>query len=127
MGNELLNEENIKEKEPEDYTNDFLKYGLITKKGEEKSNDDNYILMPNLSNPEDGKKNNISLFGVFDGHNSDFVPNYLNKNIHKFYEKEILNINKNNFKTKIEEIFKNIDKELKGDKKKEKRRRKSRK
>ena len=120
MGNELLNEENIKEKEPEDYTNDFLKYGLITKKGEEKSNDDNYILMPNLSNPEDGKKNNISLFGVFDGHNSDFVPNYLNKNIHKFYEKEILNINKNNFKTKIEEIFKNIDKELKGDKKKEK-------
>ena len=47
MGNELLNEENIKEKEPEDYTNDFLKYGLITKKGEEKSNDDNYILMPN--------------------------------------------------------------------------------
>ena len=120
MGNELLNEENIKEKEPEDYTNDFLKYGLITKKGEEKSNDDNYILMPNLLNPEDGKKNNISLFGVFDGHNSDFVPNYLNKNIHKFYEKEILNINKNNFKTKIEEIFKNIDKELKGDKKKEK-------
>ena len=120
MGNELLNKENIKEKEPEDYTNDFLKYGLITKKGEEKSNDDNYILMPNLSNPEDGKKNNISLFGVFDGHNSDFVPNYLNKNIHKFYEKEILNINKNNFKTKIEEIFKNIDKELKGDKKKEK-------
>ena len=120
MGNELLNEENIKEKEPEDYTNDFLKYGLITKKGEEKSNDDNYILIPNLSNPEDGKKNNISLFGVFDGHNSDFVPNYLNKNIHKFYEKEILNINKNNFKTKIEEIFKNIDKELKGDKKKEK-------
>jgi serine/threonine protein phosphatase PrpC len=117
MGNELLNEEDKKDKEPKnDYSNDFIKYGVVTKRGEEKSYDDNYLLIPKLSIPEDPKKNDFSLFGVFDGHNSGFLPESLVKNVPKFYEKEILNINKDNYKTKIEEIFKNIDKEFKPNK-----------
>ena len=116
MGNELLNEEDKKDKEPKNDSNDFIKYGVVTKRGEEKSYDDNYLLIPKLSIPEDPKKNDFSLFGVFDGHNSGFLPESLVKNVPKFYEKEILNINKDNYKTKIEEIFKNIDKEFKPNK-----------
>ena len=116
MGNELLNEEDKKDKEPKNDSNDFIRYGVVTKRGEEKSYDDNYLLIPKLSIPEDPKKNDFSLFGVFDGHNSGFLPESLVKNIPKFYEKEILNINKDNYKTKIEEIFKNIDKEFKPNK-----------
>ena len=116
MGNELLNKEDKNVEESKDDSNDFIKYGVVTKKGEEKSNDDNYLLMPNLLTPEEGKKNEFSLFGVFDGHNSGFIPKCLVKNVPKFYENEILNINKNNYKIKIEEIFKNIDKEFKPEK-----------
>ena len=116
MGNELLNEEDKKDKEPKNDSNDFIKYGVVTKRGEEKSYDDNYLLIPKLSIPEDPKKNDFSLFGVFDGHNSGFLPESLVKNVPKFYEKAILNINKDNYKTKIEEIFKNIDKEFKPNK-----------
>ena len=116
MGNELLNEEDKKDKEPKNDSNDFIKYGVVTKRGEEKSYDDNYLLIPKLSIPEDPKKNDFSLFGVFDGHNSGFLPESLVKNVPKFYEKEILNIDKDNYKTKIEEIFKNIDKEFKPNK-----------
>ena len=116
MGNELLNEEDKKDKEQKNDSNDFIYYGVVTKRGEEKSYDDNYLLIPKLSIPEDPKKNNFSLFGVFDGHNSGFLPESLVKNVPKFYEKEILNINKDNYKTKIEEIFKNIDKEFKPNK-----------
>ena len=116
MGNELLNEEDKKDKEPKNDSNDFIKYGVVTKRGEEKSYDDNYLLIPKLSIPEDPKKNDFSLFGVFDGHNSGFLPESLVKNVPKFYEKEILNINKDNYKEKIEQIFKNIDKEFKPNK-----------
>jgi serine/threonine protein phosphatase PrpC len=116
MGNELLNEEDKKDKEPKNDSNDFIKYGVVTKRGEEKSYDDNYLLIPKLSIPEDPKKNDFSLFGVFDGHNSGFLPESLVKNVPKFYEKEILNIKQDNYKTKIEEIFKNIDKEFKPNK-----------
>ena len=117
MGNELLNKEEIKDNPPDNFSNEFIRYGIISKKGEEKSNDDSYISLPNLSASEDSKKKDFSLFGIFDGHNSDDISKYLSNNIQKFYEKEIININKNNYKTKIEEIFKNIDKNIKERKK----------
>ena len=108
MGNELYKQEEIKDKEPEDYKNEYIKYGILTKRGEEKSYDDSYLLIPKEPN-----KNDYSLFGVFDGHNSDYVANYLSKNIDNLYKKEISNINQENYKSKIEEIFKNCDKNLK--------------
>ena len=113
MGNELLNEEEIKDKDPEDFGNEYIRYGILSKKGEEKSNDDNYLI-PKLS-PSEG--DDFYLFGVFDGHNSDKVSKYLSDNIKKLYEKEIHSINKENFREKIEEIFKNMDKNLKEEKK----------
>ena len=120
MGNELLNDEEKKDNEPVDFSNDFIRYGIISNKGEEKSYHDSYLLKPNLSVVNNSKKINFSLFGIFDGHNSDYISKSLSNNIQEFYEKEISNINKNNYKTKIEEIFKNIDKDIKERKKKEK-------
>ena len=120
MGNELLNDEEKKDNEPVDFSNDFIRYGIISNKGEEKSYHDSYLLKPNLSVVNNSKKINFSLFGIFDGHNSDYISKSLSNNIQEFYEKEISNINKNNHKTKIEEIFKKIDKDIKERKKKEK-------
>ena len=120
MGNELLNKEEIKDNDPINFSNEFIRYGIISKKGEEKTNDDCYMSLPNLSASDNSKKIDFSLFGIFDGHNSDYISKYLSKNIQIFYEKEIININKNNYKTKIEEIFKNIDKNIKERKKEEK-------
>ena len=118
MGNELNNE--YIDKEPEDYENSFIRYGVICQKWGEKNNEDSYLSLPNLSFSNKDKRYYYSLFGVFDGHNSDYVPKYLSKNIQKFYEKEISTINKDNYKKKIEEIFKSIDKELREDKKEKK-------
>lgn len=115
MGNEIIddNEEKDQDKEPQDYQNNFIKYGVISKKCGEKSLEDNYLLQPNLEAQDAPKQCNISLFGVFDGHNSDYISKYLSENIQKLYEKEIGTMNKNNYKPKIEEIFKTMDKELK--------------
>ena len=118
MGNELNNE--YIDKEPEDYENSFIRYGVICQKWGEKNNEDSYLSLPNLSFSYKDKRYYYSLFGVFDGHNSDYVPKYLSKNIQKFFEKEIPTINKDNYKIKIEEIFKSMDKELREDKKEKK-------
>ena len=116
MGNEILNDEDKdkdQDKEPQDYQNDYIRYGVISKKCGEKSLEDNYLLQPNLEVQDAQKQSNFSLFGVFDGHNSDYISKYLSDNIQKLYEKEIGKMNKDNYKSKIEEIFKNMDKELK--------------
>ena len=115
MGNEIFNENEDKDqdKEPLDYQNDYIRYGVISKKCGEKSLEDNYLLQPNLEVQDTPKKANFSLFGVFDGHNSDYISKYLSDNIQKLYEKEIGIMDKNNYKSKIEEIFKTMDKELK--------------
>ena len=114
MGNEILNEEDKdQDKEPQDYQNDYIRYGVISKKCGEKSLEDNYLLQPNLEVQDTPKQSNFSLFGVFDGHNSDYISKYLSENLQKLYEKELGKMNKNNYKSKIEEIFKNMDKELK--------------
>ena len=115
MGNEILNENEDKDqdKEPLDYQNDYIRYGVISKKCGEKALEDNYLLQPNLEVQDTPKQANFSLFGVFDGHNSDYISKYLSDNIQKLYEKEIGIMDKNNYKSKIEEIFKTMDKELK--------------
>ena len=115
MGNDLLEKNEYKEKEPEDFSNSYIRYGLITKKGDERSFDDSYLTYTNLEFLKSNKKFYFSLFGIFDGHNSDYVAKYLSNNIHKLYQEEIGNINKNNYKEKIEEIFKAMDKKLKED------------
>ena len=106
-----MNEKEYKDKDPVDYTDEYIRYGLITKKGEERSLDDTYITFSDLES--DDKKSFFSLFGIFDGHNNDYVSKYLSKNIHELFKKEIVNINNNNYKTKIEDIFKILDKKIK--------------
>ena len=115
MGNDLLDENVPKDIEPIDYSDDYIRYGVISKKNGEKTLDDTYLSFPNISSTDDSqKKIEFSLFGVFDGHNNDYVSKYLSNNIQKLYQKEINNIIKdNNYKTKIEEIFKTIDKNIK--------------
>jgi len=117
MGNDASNDNKNKNIEPIDYTTDFFKYCIYSNKCGEKSLDDSLLSQPNISVVNDSKEANFSLFGVFDGHNSDYVSKYLSKNIQKLYEKEIININKDNYKSKIEEIFKSMDKQLKGEQK----------
>lgn len=117
MGNDLINENEYKDKEPKDEENEFIRYGIISQKWGEKSNDDSYLSISNLTIPDKDKKINYSLFGVFDGHNSDYVSNYVSNNIHELYKNEIININKENYKAKIQEIFKTMDKNLRGGKK----------
>ena len=110
MGNDLTNED--ESDKVEDVQNEEIKYGIISKKCEEKSNNDRYIISPNIKHSEGDKSIEYSLFGIFDGHNSNYISQYLSENINKFFEKEIYNINDKNYKTKIEEIFIEIDKAL---------------
>ena len=116
MGNELLKED-FQDKKPEDFKNEYIRYGIVSKKGEEKSYDDNYLSSNDVSIIDASKNIEFSLFGVFDGHNSDYVSKYLYDNIPKLYKNEITEIDKNNYKTKIENIFKTLDKNLKESKK----------
>ena len=106
-----MNEKEYKDKDPVDYSDEYIRYGLITRKGEERSLDDTYMTFSDLES--DDKKSFFSLFGIFDGHNNDYVSKYLSKNIHELFKKEIANINNNNYKTKIEDIFKIMDKKIK--------------
>ena len=117
MGIDSSNHNINKDIEPTDYKTDFFKYCIFSKKCGEKTLDDTLLSQPNISVKNDSKETNFSLFGVFDGHNSDYVSKYLSKNIQKLYEKEISNINKDNYQSKIEEIFKAMDKQLKGEQK----------
>ena len=117
MGIDTPNDNINKDIEPTDYKTDFFKYCIFSKKCGEKTLDDSFLSQPNISVLNDSKETNFSLFGVFDGHNSDYVSHYLSKNFQKLYEKEAANINKENYQSKIEEIFKAMDKQLKGEQK----------
>ena len=109
-----MDEKEYKDKEPEDFYNDYIRYGLITKKGGERSLDDAYLARTNIESTDNsGKKLYFSLFGIFDGHNNKNISEFVSKNIDKLYQKEIGNMNNNNCKTLIEEIFKTMDKTLK--------------
>ena len=117
MGIDSSNHNINKDIELTDYKTDFFKYCIFSKKCGEKTLDDSFLSQPNISVVNDSKETNFSLFGVFDGHNSDYVSHYLSKNFQKLYEKEVGNINKDNYQSKIEEIFKAMDKQLKGEQK----------
>ena len=118
MGNDLTND---KESDKEqDIENEEIKYGLISKKCKEKSNNDTYIISPGIKFSDKDKNIEYSLFGIFDGHNNNYISKYLSENIQKFFEKEIKDINESNYKIKIEGIFKEIDKTLREGQKTEK-------
>ena len=110
MGNDLTNEDDLDKEE--NIQNEHIKYGLISKKFEEKSNDDCYIISPNIQLSEGGRSLEYSLFGIFDGHNSNYISKFLSENINTFFETKIKDINDKTYKEKIEEIFKEIDNDL---------------
>ena len=113
MGNEFTEEKGPKEIDPVEYSDDYVKYSIISQKGEERAIDDAYLSLPNLTSPEEAKKRiNFSLFGVFDGHNDNYVSKYLSENCKEIFEKEAGEINKDNCQDIIEKIFKTIDKNL---------------
>jgi len=108
-----MDDKEYKEKEPVDITNDYFRYCIISRKNEERTMDDVY-LSPDLNSSENSnKKDDFHLFGIFDGHNSDYVAKYMSNNIQKLYQNEIEKMNNDNYKAKIEDIFKTIDKNLK--------------
>ena len=108
-----MDDKEYKEKEPVDITNDYFRYCIISRKNEERTMDDVY-LSPDLNSSENSnKKDDFHLFGIFDGHNSDYVAKYMSNNIQKLYQNEIGKMNNDNYKAKIEDIFKTIDKNLK--------------
>ena len=110
MGNDLTNVDDLDKEE--NTQNEFIKYGLISKKYEEKSNEDSYIISPNIKLSEGSRSLEYSLFGIFDGHNSNYISNFLSKNINAFFETKIKDINDKTYKEKIEEVFKEIDENL---------------
>ena len=115
MGNEFSEEKEIKDKEPIEHSDDnYIKYGIISKKGGENDIDDTFISFSDLESSNESKnKIHFGLFGVFDGHNNVYVAKYLSDNFKNFFVKEAGDINDNNYQQKIQEIFKTIDKELK--------------
>ena len=116
MGSDLT-----KENEPDiekDFQDEYIKYGIISKKCKEQSNDDNYIISSNNIISEGDMNINYSLFGIFDGHNGNYVSKYLSENINKFFEKEIKNIDDNNYKLELEKLFSEIDNSIKTEKNK---------
>lgn len=116
MGSDLT-----KENEPDiekDFQDEYIKYGIISKKCKEQSNDDNYIISSNNIISEGDMNINYSLFGIFDGHNGNYVSKYLSENIIKFFEKEIKNIDDNNYKLELEKLFTEIDNSIKTEKNK---------
>ena len=118
MGNDLTKEEDIVKEE--NVQNENIRYGLLSRKGGEKSNDDDYIISPNKIIQEGDTCIEYSLFGIFDGHNNNYISKYLSENINKYFEKEIKEINQDNYISKIETIFKEIDKVLRNEQNKNK-------
>ena len=117
MGNEYPEENVLKEIEPIDYSDEYIKYGIVSKKGEEKSLDDCFLTLPDLTTKE-GVKNpiNFSLFGIFDGHNNDFVAKYLTNNLKEKFEEEAGNILEKNCEKQLGDIFKSVDRKLREEK-----------
>ena len=114
MGNELNDESEIKENKPKEDKYEYFKYGVISKKGEERANEDTFLYLSDLITLSNNKnKIHFGLFGVFDGHNNDYVSKYLRDNCKNIFEEKIGELNEDNYKQKIENIFKTLDENLK--------------
>ena len=114
MGNELNDESEIKENKPKEDKYEYFKYGVISKKGEERANEDTFLYLSDLITLSNNKnKIHFGLFGVFDGHNNDYVSKYLRDNCKNVFEEKIGELNKDNYQQKIENIFKTLDENLK--------------
>ena len=114
MGNELNDESEIKENKPKEDKYEYFKYGVISKKGEERANEDTFLYLSDLITLSNNKnKTHFGLFGVFDGHNNDYVSKYLRDNCKNVFEEKIGELNKDNYQQKIENIFKTLDENLK--------------
>ena len=119
MGNEFSEKNEIEEEEPIDESDSFIKYGIISKKWEESSIQDSFLAFSDLQSSEESKnKIHFGLYGVFDGHNNDYVAKYLSENCQEIFEKEAGDINKDNYSEKIEGIFKTLDGNLRKEGKK---------
>ena len=58
------------------------------------------------------EKNNLSLFGIFDGHGGDFVSKYLKENFASVFEKNIKINYSSNFRSILKTAIESIDKDL---------------
>ena len=58
------------------------------------------------------EKNNLSLFGIFDGHGGDFVSKYLKENFASVLEKNIKINYSSNFRSILKTSIESIDKDL---------------
>ena len=114
MGNELNEGNEIKENKQIEEHNEYIKYGIISKKDEERTNEDNVLYLSDLQSSSERKnKIHFGLFGVFDGHNNDYASKYLKDNCEILFEEEAGDINKDNYQQKMEKIFKILDINLK--------------
>ncbi len=67
MGNEFTEENQIKEEKSLEDSDEYVKYGVISKKGEEKDFEDNFLSYSDLKSSEESKnKIHFGLFGVLD-------------------------------------------------------------
>lgn len=114
MGNELNEGNEIIENKLIEENNEYIKYGIISKKDEERTNEDNVLYLSDLQSSSERKnKIHFGLFGVFDGHNNDYASKYLKDNCEILFEEEAGDINKDNYQQKMEKIFKILDINLK--------------
>ena len=102
MGEEL--DTPIKEYQPKDNENKFLKYGLNRVQGWKKSMEDFTL---DFAEKEPEKLQNI--FGIFDGHGGTEVPKYLSENFFQFL-KNNENFKIGKYKEALTETFFELDK-----------------
>ena len=117
MGNEYTEENIQKDIDPIEYSDIYVKYGIISKKSGERKLDDAFLSLPNMTSSEEARNRiNFSLFGVFDGHNDNEVANFVSNNFKEIFENEAGDITDKNYEEKIGDIFRMMDKKLKEEK-----------
>ena len=87
-----------------DDENEIIKYGQSIIESNKNQSQISIIKEFNLN----GQDKNISLFGIFDGHNGPEVSKYLSLHFSQFLSENI-NFTNGNYKKSLEEIFINID------------------
>ena len=90
-----------------DDENEIIKYGQSIIESNKNQSQISIIKEFNLN----GQDKNISLFGIFDGHNGPEISKYLSLHFSQFLSENI-NFTNGNYKKSLEEIFINIDDSL---------------